>query len=212
MSQILQDLLAFSRVTTQQKPFTWTRVKGVMHAVISDLDMVIAKTEATVEVDAEIPLQVDARQLRQLLNHLVMNAIKFRREGVPSHVRVTCDSSETETDVCRIVVEDNGNGFEQQYAERIFRPFERLNAKADYPGTGMGLAICRRIIERHTIRRFMRLRLWTRRWTPGGILPAAIPTLDPGRDGSFRPCTRGCGLSPAPERSGTKRPERSVPG
>lgn len=149
MTQILQDLLAFSRVATHQQPFTWTSVGAVMDIVLADLDLVIEKTGATIEVDADVTLKADVNQLRQLLNHLVMNAIKFRRDNVPLIVRVTADRSGGEKPLSRLIVEDNGIGFDEKYADRIFQPFERLHPKADYPGTGMGLAICRRIVERH---------------------------------------------------------------
>lgn len=149
MSQILSDLLTFSRLATRQEPVTWTSVQEIMRAVLTDLDMTITQTSATIEVNGDTRFQADTNQLRQLLNHLVINAIKFKRPDVPPSIRIFCDGTDPEGKFCRITVEDNGIGFDEKYAERIFQPFERLHGKAAYPGTGMGLAICKRITERH---------------------------------------------------------------
>ena len=85
-------------------------------------------------------------QMRQLLQNLISNAIKFRREGVTPEVEV---SATLDADWVKIVVSDNGIGFDPQYARRIFRVFERLHGRGAYPGTGIGLALCRKIAERH---------------------------------------------------------------
>ncbi|HYE59176.1 MAG TPA: ATP-binding protein, partial [Rhodothermales bacterium] len=99
------------------------------------------------EVLTSLPtLNADRAQLHRLLLHLVGNALKFRREDVPPVVRL---SAETEPGAVRLIVEDNGIGFDPRYAERIFKPFERLNGVSAYEGAGMGLAISRRIAERH---------------------------------------------------------------
>ena len=147
MSQLLADLLSFSRVATRQHPFVRTTAAAVMQEVLDDLDLTISQAGATVDVDADVPFHADVSQLRQLLNHLVMNAIKFRREDVSPHVRVYSEGRGDE--FVRLVVEDNGIGFDEEHAERIFEPFERLHGRGTYEGTGMGLAICRRIVERH---------------------------------------------------------------
>lgn len=148
MSQILADLLSFSRVTSRRNPFTPIRVDTVVQEVLGDLDLKIADAGATMEVEADVVIEADASQLRQLFNHVIMNAIKFSRKGVIPHVHIRVHPSEDRA-WCRITIEDNGIGFEERYAERIFQPFERLHAKNVYPGTGMGLAICRRIVESH---------------------------------------------------------------
>ncbi len=84
--------------------------------------------------------------MRQLLQNLVANALKFARPGVPAEVHV---GATVTGGCCELVVEDNGIGFDPQYAERIFRIFERLHGRSEYPGTGIGLALCRKIAERH---------------------------------------------------------------
>ena len=160
MSQLLADVLAFSRISTRQQPFEIVSLDEVLQDALMDLEVVIAETKATVDVDAPVSLSCDRSQIRQLMNHLVQNAIKFRRAGLNPHVRI---SAQMETDVvasrhpadgaprriCRIVVEDNGIGFQPRFVERIFEPLQRLHARDAYPGTGIGLAICRRIVERH---------------------------------------------------------------
>ena len=98
-------------------------------------------------LSVELPvIDADPLQMRQLLQNLAANALKFRRDGVPPVVDV---HGEIENGRCRITVVDNGIGFEEKYAERIFTMFERLHARAKYEGTGIGLAICRKIAERH---------------------------------------------------------------
>jgi signal transduction histidine kinase len=91
-------------------------------------------------------INADALQMRQLLQNLISNALKFRRDGVAAEV--TIDGS-TVDGMARIVVRDNGIGFEPEYNARIFRVFERLHGRGRYPGTGIGLALCRKIAERH---------------------------------------------------------------
>jgi signal transduction histidine kinase len=93
-------------------------------------------------------LAADPTQMRQLLQNLVGNALKFRREGVPPSISVR-GRVDAKTQRCVVEVEDNGIGFEAKYAERIFQVFQRLHGRDRYEGTGIGLAICRKIVERH---------------------------------------------------------------
>jgi signal transduction histidine kinase len=96
-------------------------------------------------------IDADPLQMRQLLQNLVGNALKFHRAGVPPVVRVAAATAEGEGagPVCRLTVQDNGIGFDVKYLDRIFTPFQRLHGRTEYEGTGMGLAVCRRIAERH---------------------------------------------------------------
>ncbi len=155
MSALLQDMLAFSRVNSRVAPFTWVDLGNVLREVLRDLDMNIAETGAEVTVETgEAGINADENQIRQVLNHLLLNALKYRAPDGPPRIRVTAETLARSPEgrpgpVCRIAVEDNGIGFDAKYAERIFRPFERLHGKSAYPGTGMGLAICRRIAVRH---------------------------------------------------------------
>jgi light-regulated signal transduction histidine kinase (bacteriophytochrome) len=113
---------------------------------VADLEPVISEAGAEVEVAPLPAIQADPLQMRQLAQNLVSNAVKFRREGVPPVVRVDGEVADGKV---RIAVADNGIGFDERYSMRIFRVFERLHGRGEYPGTGIGLALCRKIAERH---------------------------------------------------------------
>lgn len=150
MTHLVDDLLAFARIVSQGRPFGPMDLGHVMQTVLSDLDLVIEETHATVTVpEAWPPFTGDARQIAQLLRLLLENALKFRRPGVAPVVAVTVEPAEVAGQAFRLQIVDNGIGFEPRHAERIFMPFERLHSRAEYTGTGMGLAIARRIVERH---------------------------------------------------------------
>ncbi len=148
MSRLIKDLLAFSRITTQVAPTQEVNLDARLQSVLGDLDLRLRETGGTVVTDGPLPTIVtDPVQMHQLLLNLVGNALKFHREGVPPVVRV--GGHRRPDGAVELVVEDNGIGFKAKYAERIFTPFQRLHAKHEYDGTGMGLAIVRRIVERH---------------------------------------------------------------
>ncbi len=151
MSRLINDLLAFSRVSTQQATFRPVNLQRKMEMVLADLEVRIAETGARVDVQPMPTLVGDATQLRQLLQNLVGNALKYRKPGVAPFVQVRSQIVEGEggRPFCRIEVEDNGIGFDEKYLDRIFAPFQRLHTRGQYEGTGIGLAICRRIVERH---------------------------------------------------------------
>jgi light-regulated signal transduction histidine kinase (bacteriophytochrome) len=156
MQGLINDLLAYSRVTTKGRPFVSVDLGETVQGVLSDLEVRTQEAGARVEVGPLPTIDADPSQMRQLLQNLIGNALKFRREGVSPVVRV---SGEVTTDraagggapreFCRLVVEDNGIGFDEKHADRIFGVFQRLHARTEYEGTGIGLAICRRVVERH---------------------------------------------------------------
>jgi signal transduction histidine kinase len=146
MQTLIEDLLRYSRVSTQGRPFAPVDLRGVADDVIEDLSEQITSTGAVVRVGSLPTINADAPQMRQLLQNLISNAIKFRREGVTPEVDV---DSKVESGWVTISVRDNGIGFDPQYSRRIFRVFERLHGRGTYPGTGIGLALCRKIAERH---------------------------------------------------------------
>jgi light-regulated signal transduction histidine kinase (bacteriophytochrome) len=114
--------------------------------VLDDLSELVQGTGARVEVGPLPTINADATQMRQLIQNLISNALKFRREDVEPHVRVTAGM---DAGWLTLTVSDNGIGFDPQYRTRIFRVFERLHGRGAYPGTGIGLALCRKIAERH---------------------------------------------------------------
>ncbi len=147
MSGLIRDLLAFSRVTTQTTPVTSVDLNATLDGVLSDLEVRLHETGGRVEVGVLPRVEADPVQMRQLLLNLVGNALKFHRKGVPPVVTVSGQRQENGT--VELVVEDNGVGFDEKYADRIFAPFQRLHAKHEFEGTGIGLAIVRKIVERH---------------------------------------------------------------
>jgi signal transduction histidine kinase len=160
MQTLIRDLLALSRVSTAGEAFTSVNLSEVAREVVSDLEGRLQKNGGSVVLDLLPVLHGDPTQMRQLLQNLIGNALKFQRPGVPPVVQVR--AREYEDDAarthfhgavaarwCELSVEDNGIGFEQKHAERVFAPFQRLHGKDAYEGTGMGLSICRKIAERH---------------------------------------------------------------
>ncbi|GAB1542668.1 hypothetical protein NUACC21_53420 [Scytonema sp. NUACC21] len=147
MHALIEDLLTLSRVTTRAKPFERVNLTQVMQEVLSDLEIRILQTQARVEVGELPTVHADPLQMHQLLQNLISNALKFhRKEEIPI---VKIYSEQNSTDNCQIIVEDNGIGFDEKYLDRIFNVFQRLHGRNEYEGTGMGLAIARKIVERH---------------------------------------------------------------
>ena len=146
MQVLINDLLSFSRVTTKAQPFVRVDLSAVAREVAKDLEVRAHESGGALHIGPLPAIDADPLQMRQLLQNLAGNALKFHRPGVPPRVDV---SGEIENGRCRITVADNGIGFDEKYAERIFTMFERLHSREKYEGTGIGLAICRKIAERH---------------------------------------------------------------
>jgi signal transduction histidine kinase len=146
MQNLIEDLLRFSRVATHGRPFAPVNLHTIAEEVLSDLEAQIEQADAVVELGRLPTISADALQMRQLMQNLISNAIKFRKPGVTPEVTVAAD---VDDETVRMTVTDNGIGFEQEYSRRIFRVFERLHGRSEYPGTGIGLALCRKIAERH---------------------------------------------------------------
>ncbi|OHC68665.1 MAG: hypothetical protein A2045_09540 [Rhodocyclales bacterium GWA2_65_20] len=145
MQRLIDDLLAFSRVSRRGGKFAPTALDDVMPQVLKNLKAAIDETGASIRVDALPTVCADAMQMELLLQNLVGNAIKFRGTAAPDiHVGAARQEAAWE-----ITVTDRGIGIEPKDAEKIFVIFQRLHTAADYPGTGIGLAVCKRIIERH---------------------------------------------------------------
>ena len=150
MSSLVHDLLELSRAASRPVALEEVALDAVAAAVTADLQARLSETGGRVETGPLPTVTADATQMRQLLQNLVGNALKFHRPGTPPVVRIRAGAAEeAAVPSWRLVVADDGIGFEEADAERIFAPFQRLHGRAEYEGTGMGLAICRRIAERH---------------------------------------------------------------
>jgi len=147
MNILIDDLLNFSRVTCNPGSFETVNFKKVVDQVVEDLDMKIAEEKATIIVEEMPTLEADLFQIRQLFQNLIANSLKYHREGVPPVIEVK--SAKNGSGTWEIRIKDNGIGFNEKYAQRIFRIFERLHGRSTYEGTGIGLAICERIVTRH---------------------------------------------------------------
>jgi signal transduction histidine kinase len=159
MQRLISDLLALARISTVGQPFVPVDLAEVTRNVVSDLEVQIEQLGARLHLGELPTVEADPLQMRQLLQNLIDNALKFHqpdeapvvkihgellgvREGRPNGNPPVAKS-------CRVVVEDNGVGFDEKYLDRIFNVFQRLSGRGQHEGTGMGLAICRRILERH---------------------------------------------------------------
>ena len=154
MRQLINDLLSYSRVTTAAAPFVQVSLNDVLNGVLSDLQIRIEETSAVIEVTPLPDIEADAMQMRQLFQNLIGNAIKFRKKDVDPVVRISAEFTDTHDltvpgRAVTITIADNGIGFEQQFKEQIFVIFQRLHSRTEYEGTGIGLATCRKIVERH---------------------------------------------------------------
>ena len=157
MQTLINDLLALSRIKTTSQPFTSVDLAQVAQEVVSDLEAQIERIGGRVEVGKMHSIEADPLQMRQLLQNLIGNGLKFhrpeelpvirvfsRRVGMPGADRAAEDGS-----FCEITVMDNGIGFDEKYLDRIFEPFQRLHTRTEYEGTGIGLSICQTIAQRH---------------------------------------------------------------
>ena len=150
MQALLQDLLAYSRVGTHGRAFETVDLAQVAEDAQTDLTVALVEAGGRVEIGALPKLQGDPVQLHQLLQNLVGNGLKFRAEGRAPVVQVRAERvAEDGQPFWRLAVADNGIGLEQKYADRVFQIFQRLHDREAYEGTGIGLAICKRIAERH---------------------------------------------------------------
>ena len=145
MQNMIQSLLSYSRVGTRGKPFEPTECESVFEQALANLKLTIDESGAGVTHDPLPRVMADETQLIQLFQNLLANAIKFRDEKQPRiHVSAKEDSNE-----CLFSVSDNGIGINPEYFDRIFVIFQRLHGREEYPGTGIGLSVCKRIVERH---------------------------------------------------------------
>jgi two-component system sensor kinase FixL len=156
MQRLINDLLSFSRVTTQSQPFTKIDLNLLHREVLSDLEVMIDKTGARIEFEALPAIEAEAIQMRQLFQNLISNALKFRKEEQAPVIKIYAKLIQRKAHLIstpgdeqvEIYVQDNGIGFDEKYLDRIFNVFQRLDGQK-YEGSGIGLAICRKIAIRH---------------------------------------------------------------
>ena len=177
MSLLIRDLLTFSRISTQQEATAPVVLTSIVQTVLTDLELIISETGATIDIGPLPTVQGDESQLGQLFQNLLSNALKFRQSGLPPVVQITArhvaladlppsvKPTRTAGTYHRIDVADNGIGFEQHYADRIFQVFQRLHGRNEFAGTGIGLAICEKVAANH-----------------GGVITA---TSQPGQGATF---------------------------
>jgi light-regulated signal transduction histidine kinase (bacteriophytochrome) len=146
MRQLLSDLLQFSRVATKLEPFKEVDLDRIAREAADVFEASVQETGCRIEVKTMPAIEADESQLLRLFQNLIGNALKFRGDETPNiRIRGRIDNH----GICEICVQDNGIGFEPEFADIIFKPFQRLHGRSEYDGTGMGLAICRKIVERH---------------------------------------------------------------
>jgi len=159
MQVLISDLLSFSRVTTKAQPFTSVDLSRTVREVVGDLEARIELVKGRVEVGPLPLIQSEPLQMRQLVQNLIGNALKFRRPEEPPVVKVEATlisaprprsgAGAPAEELCQLTVSDNGIGFDEKYLDRIFNVFQRLHTRNEYEGTGMGLAIARKIVLYH---------------------------------------------------------------
>ena len=153
MQYLIQSLLMYSRITTKAQPFVQVDLTAVKQEVLSDLEVRILETGGHIAETDKLPVvNADPLQMRQLFQNLIGNALKFSRKDTPPLVKISCrrvSGNGNGKAGYEITIEDNGIGFDEQYADRIFGVFQRLHGRNEFDGSGIGLSICRKIVLRH---------------------------------------------------------------
>ncbi|GAA4405590.1 hypothetical protein GCM10023187_24120 [Nibrella viscosa] len=165
MNTLIQDLLTFSRISSQKEPFRKVNLQTIVDEVLSDLETAIRDKQAVIDITTLPVIKGDALQLRQLFQNLLSNALKFTKAGVAPHIRIDCaqlpgrditplpgtvvSPSDYHKVFYAISITDNGIGFNDKYLDRIFTIFQRLHGRSEYQGTGIGLAIVQKVTDNH---------------------------------------------------------------
>jgi len=157
MQNLIADILAFSKISVTKDSLEYTELNGLIDEVVAEMDLRIQEKNAKIIIEKLPGVFVNQGLIKSLFQNLISNSLKYSKEKVPPAITITAkiDTSLKSNDAliakkyCRIYVQDNGIGFEQQYAEQIFTMFTRLHVSTAYTGTGIGLAICKKIVEEH---------------------------------------------------------------
>jgi light-regulated signal transduction histidine kinase (bacteriophytochrome) len=158
MKALVEDILTFSKLSMEKDSFVYSDLNQLLKEVLTDMEESIKEKKAKVIIDDLPGLFVNPGLIRPLFYNLISNALKYSKADVPPVIRISRETPATnghiaekddEMKYCRILIQDNGIGFEQQYSEHIFGMFKRLHLKNKYEGTGIGLALCKKIVEEH---------------------------------------------------------------
>ncbi len=159
MQTLIHDLLAFSRLGTEERKFESTDLNSIIENVKKEFKETIVEKQATIEVKEICEVKVISFQFRQLMHNLIGNALKFSNPKIPPHITIeSCNIKYSKAndanlalnkEYCHITITDNGIGFEKEYSEKIFEVFQKLHSKEEYAGTGIGLAIVKKIVANH---------------------------------------------------------------
>ncbi len=159
MQTLIDDLLTYSRTNTAEKIFELTDLNLLLREVKSELEQNINEKKAIININQLPELNIIPFQFSQLFTNLISNSLKFSRENIPPQIDISADfvhgknihikESDNQKKYCRITVSDNGIGFQSEFNLKIFELFQRLHGKSEYSGTGIGLAICKKIAENH---------------------------------------------------------------
>lgn len=150
MQMLIQDILTLSKISQSPKEFVKSDLNKILEAVLNDLDVAIKERGATIQVEKLPELTINPNLIQLLFSNLIGNSIKYAKKDTPLVVTISADfNQEVGTRYCRLFVSDNGIGFDQKYAEQIFEMFRRLHPQQEFEGTGVGLTLCKRIVEEH---------------------------------------------------------------
>jgi PAS domain S-box-containing protein len=147
MKKLIEDLLRYSRVSSLPPEMEPVDLREVVNEVLLDLEVSVERSKGVVEVKHLPKIEADNTQMRQLFQNLISNALKFHNKTEPPKIEI--DSMYNDSGYWKILIRDNGIGMKEEHIKRIFRPFERLHGSSEFPGTGMGLAICLKVVTRH---------------------------------------------------------------
>ncbi|HET9136537.1 MAG TPA: response regulator [Candidatus Kapabacteria bacterium] len=184
LQKLIKDILTYSRLTDSHPTFSRSNLNTIIDEILVDLELKINESNAVIEV-AELPeLFVNPGQISQLLQNLISNAMKFSRKDVDPYIIITSDINNTAagavangTQYCNIYIRDNGIGFDESYLDQMFTLFKRLHDHTEYEGTGIGLAICKKIVEQH--KGFIRA---TSKLNEGSTFIISLPYIPPQYD------------------------------
>lgn len=158
MQTLITDILTFSKISIDKPAFVQSDLNALVSEVVAEMDEDITEKSAKIVVESLPSLCVNPSLMKPLFHNLIGNALKYRKKDVPPLIRITSDitahsngkaSSAHERKFCRLFIQDNGIGFDQKYAEEIFGMFKRLHHNSEFEGTGIGLALCKKIVEQH---------------------------------------------------------------